>query len=176
MSWDPVDLPSRHRHKEEPKVPDSASSDEENEDGDFTVYECPGLAPVRRLQGGCGGVRDPVPTSGKKASPNPEAAEPVCLPAVPSAPKAAALCPEMCPSMGPGRGRGASVPSRPGGLEHGLSRLLASRGRRGHFWPSSSKGLEAGQLLTALGTKSTKRSRSRLSHGNGAEPDHQGSD
>lgn len=34
------------RHKEEPKLPDSASSDEENEDGDFTVYECPGLAPV----------------------------------------------------------------------------------------------------------------------------------
>ena len=31
----------------EPKVPDSgATSDEENEDGDFTVYECPGLAPV----------------------------------------------------------------------------------------------------------------------------------
>lgn len=35
-----------YRHKEEPKAPDSASSDEENEDGDFTVYECPGLAPV----------------------------------------------------------------------------------------------------------------------------------
>nr|XP_012639966.2 neural proliferation differentiation and control protein 1 isoform X2 [Microcebus murinus] len=32
------------RHKE-PKELDSASSDEENEDGDFTVYECPGLAP-----------------------------------------------------------------------------------------------------------------------------------
>uniref|UniRef100_A0A3P8T244 Neural proliferation, differentiation and control, 1b n=1 Tax=Amphiprion percula TaxID=161767 RepID=A0A3P8T244_AMPPE len=32
--------------KDEPKVPDSgASTDEENEDGDFTVYECPGLAP-----------------------------------------------------------------------------------------------------------------------------------
>ncbi|EOB04890.1 Neural proliferation differentiation and control protein 1, partial [Anas platyrhynchos] len=36
---------SMEKHKEEPKVPDSASSDEENEDGDFTVYECPGLAP-----------------------------------------------------------------------------------------------------------------------------------
>lgn len=36
------------RHRDEPKVPDSgATSDEENEDGDFTVYECPGLAPVR---------------------------------------------------------------------------------------------------------------------------------
>uniref|UniRef100_A0A3Q1EVZ3 Neural proliferation, differentiation and control, 1b n=1 Tax=Acanthochromis polyacanthus TaxID=80966 RepID=A0A3Q1EVZ3_9TELE len=36
--------------KDEPKVPDSgASTDEENEDGDFTVYECPGLAPVSKL-------------------------------------------------------------------------------------------------------------------------------
>ncbi|XP_025215996.1 neural proliferation differentiation and control protein 1 isoform X1 [Theropithecus gelada] len=34
------------RHKEPPKELDTASSDEENEDGDFTVYECPGLAPV----------------------------------------------------------------------------------------------------------------------------------
>lgn len=38
------------RHRDEPKVPDSgASTDEENEDGDFTVYECPGLAPVSEL-------------------------------------------------------------------------------------------------------------------------------
>lgn len=34
------------RHKEPPKELESVSSDEENEDGDFTVYECPGLAPV----------------------------------------------------------------------------------------------------------------------------------
>ncbi|KAH0506933.1 Neural proliferation differentiation and control protein 1 [Microtus ochrogaster] len=34
------------RHKEPPKELESASSDEENEDGDFTVYECPGLAPA----------------------------------------------------------------------------------------------------------------------------------
>lgn len=27
-----------------------ADSDEENEEGDYTVYECPGLAPVRKLQ------------------------------------------------------------------------------------------------------------------------------
>lgn len=99
-------------------MPDSASSDEENEDGDFTVYECPGLAPVRRLRGGCRGDgcrggRVPVLITGVKPSPNPEAAEPLCLPAVPSAPTAAALCPEMRPSMGPGRGRGASVSSRP---------------------------------------------------------------
>lgn len=39
------------RHRDEPKVPDSgASTDEENDDGDFTVYECPGLAPVSRLK------------------------------------------------------------------------------------------------------------------------------
>lgn len=37
----PPARPSPHRHKEPPKEPD-----EENEDGDFTVYECPGLAPV----------------------------------------------------------------------------------------------------------------------------------
>ncbi|RXM95388.1 Neural proliferation differentiation and control protein 1, partial [Acipenser ruthenus] len=38
---------SMEKHKEEPKEPGSgATSDEENEDGDFTVYECPGLAPV----------------------------------------------------------------------------------------------------------------------------------
>lgn len=50
-----------HRHKEEPKLPDSASSDEENEDGDFTVYECPGLAPVGRAPGSCvWGERDPT--------------------------------------------------------------------------------------------------------------------
>ncbi|XP_029058525.1 neural proliferation differentiation and control protein 1 isoform X4 [Monodon monoceros] len=42
------------RHKEPPKELDSASSDEENEDGDFTVYECPGLAPVSAgVGGGC---------------------------------------------------------------------------------------------------------------------------
>lgn len=59
---------SLHRHKEEPKVPDSASSDEENEDGDFTVYECPGLAPVRWARDGWGTCElcrvhwgDPVP-------------------------------------------------------------------------------------------------------------------
>uniref|UniRef100_A0A8C4Y3S5 Neural proliferation, differentiation and control 1 n=1 Tax=Gopherus evgoodei TaxID=1825980 RepID=A0A8C4Y3S5_9SAUR len=40
---------SMEKHKEEPKLPDSASSDEENEDGDFTVYECPGLAPNSQL-------------------------------------------------------------------------------------------------------------------------------
>lgn len=39
-------IPPTPRHKEPPKELDSASSDEEDEDGDFTVYECPGLAPV----------------------------------------------------------------------------------------------------------------------------------
>ncbi|NXC47991.1 NPDC1 protein, partial [Penelope pileata] len=46
---------SMEKHKEEPKVPDSASSDEENEDGDFTVYECPGLAPTGEME-----VRNPL--------------------------------------------------------------------------------------------------------------------
>ncbi|KAF6327758.1 neural proliferation, differentiation and control 1 [Rhinolophus ferrumequinum] len=43
------------RHKEPPKEVDSASSDEENEDGDFTVYECPGLAPTGEME-----VRNPL--------------------------------------------------------------------------------------------------------------------
>ncbi|XP_053413245.1 neural proliferation differentiation and control protein 1 isoform X2 [Nycticebus coucang] len=45
---------SLERHKE-PKELDSASSDEENEDGDFTVYECPGLAPTGEME-----VRNPL--------------------------------------------------------------------------------------------------------------------
>ncbi|KAM7092815.1 neural proliferation differentiation and control protein 1 isoform 3-T3 [Molossus nigricans] len=43
------------RHKEPPKELDSASSEEENEDGDFTVYECPGLAPTGEME-----VRNPL--------------------------------------------------------------------------------------------------------------------
>lgn len=43
------------RHQEPPKELDSASSDEENEDGDFTVYECPGLAPTGEME-----VRNPL--------------------------------------------------------------------------------------------------------------------
>ncbi|XP_053137870.1 neural proliferation differentiation and control protein 1 [Hemicordylus capensis] len=41
---------SMEKHKEEAKAPESASSDEENEDGDFTVYECPGLAPTGEME------------------------------------------------------------------------------------------------------------------------------
>ncbi|XP_035248194.1 neural proliferation differentiation and control protein 1a isoform X1 [Anguilla anguilla] len=42
---------SMEKHKEEAKVSDSgATSDEENEDGDFTVYECPGLAPTGEME------------------------------------------------------------------------------------------------------------------------------
>nr|XP_020455015.1 neural proliferation differentiation and control protein 1 [Monopterus albus] len=42
---------SLEKHRNEPKVPDSgASTDEENEDGDFTVYECPGLAPTGEME------------------------------------------------------------------------------------------------------------------------------
>ncbi|XP_042526170.1 neural proliferation differentiation and control protein 1 isoform X2 [Dipodomys spectabilis] len=42
------------RHKGPPKDLDSAS-EEENEDGDFTVYECPGLAPTGEME-----VRNPL--------------------------------------------------------------------------------------------------------------------
>ncbi|XP_014026645.1 neural proliferation differentiation and control protein 1 [Salmo salar] len=42
---------SLEKHRDEPNVPDSgATSDEENEDGDFTVYECPGLAPTGEME------------------------------------------------------------------------------------------------------------------------------
>ncbi|XP_014437526.1 neural proliferation differentiation and control protein 1 [Tupaia chinensis] len=43
------------RRKEPPQELDSASSEEENEDGDFTVYECPGLAPTGEME-----VRNPL--------------------------------------------------------------------------------------------------------------------
>lgn len=60
------------RHKEPPKDLESASSDEENEDGDFTVYECPGLAPTGEME-----VRNPLfdhsslsaPMPGPRSSP-----------------------------------------------------------------------------------------------------------
>lgn len=43
-------LLSSCRQRNDSKIPESgATSDEENEDGDFTVYECPGLAPVRAI-------------------------------------------------------------------------------------------------------------------------------
>lgn len=42
---------SMAKQRDEVKVPDSgASTDEENEDGDFTVYECPGLAPTGEME------------------------------------------------------------------------------------------------------------------------------
>ncbi|XP_076021259.1 neural proliferation differentiation and control protein 1 isoform X2 [Genypterus blacodes] len=42
---------SLEKHRDESKVPDSgATTDEENEDGDFTVYECPGLAPTGEME------------------------------------------------------------------------------------------------------------------------------
>ncbi|XP_066569367.1 neural proliferation differentiation and control protein 1a isoform X3 [Amia ocellicauda] len=42
---------SMEKHTDEPKVPDSGTTtDEENEDGDFTVYECPGLAPTGEME------------------------------------------------------------------------------------------------------------------------------
>ena len=55
------------RHKEPPKELDSASSDEENEDGDFTVYECPGLAPTGEME-----VRNPLFDHASLSGPPPQ--------------------------------------------------------------------------------------------------------
>ncbi|KAL2099533.1 hypothetical protein ACEWY4_003927 [Coilia grayii] len=42
---------SMGKHKDRPKVSESGTtSDEENEEGAFTVYECPGLAPTGELE------------------------------------------------------------------------------------------------------------------------------
>ncbi|XP_076835919.1 neural proliferation differentiation and control protein 1a [Brachyhypopomus gauderio] len=41
---------SMEKHKSETKVSESGVSDEENEEGDFTVYECPGLAPTGEME------------------------------------------------------------------------------------------------------------------------------
>ncbi|XP_036272825.1 neural proliferation differentiation and control protein 1 isoform X1 [Pipistrellus kuhlii] len=49
------------RHKEPPK-----ELDEENEDGDFTVYECPGLAPTGEME-----VRNPLFDQASLAAPLP---------------------------------------------------------------------------------------------------------
>ncbi|XP_016099839.1 neural proliferation differentiation and control protein 1 isoform X3 [Sinocyclocheilus grahami] len=39
------------KQQNDSKIPESgATSDEENEDGDFTVYECPGLAPTGEME------------------------------------------------------------------------------------------------------------------------------
>uniref|UniRef100_A0A2K6F101 Neural proliferation, differentiation and control 1 n=1 Tax=Propithecus coquereli TaxID=379532 RepID=A0A2K6F101_PROCO len=58
------------RHKE-PKELDSASSDEENEDGDFTVYECPGLAPTGEME-----VRNPLFDHASLSAPPPGQSSP----------------------------------------------------------------------------------------------------
>ncbi|XP_063100181.1 neural proliferation differentiation and control protein 1 isoform X2 [Cavia porcellus] len=55
------------RHKEPPKELESISSDEENEDGDFTVYECPGLAPTGEME-----VRNPLFDHTSLPAPPPE--------------------------------------------------------------------------------------------------------
>ncbi|KAG3288419.1 neural proliferation, differentiation and control 1, transcript variant X5 [Ictidomys tridecemlineatus] len=62
------------RHKEPPKELDSASSDEENEDGDFTVYECPGLAPTGEME-----VRNPLFDHSSLSAPPPESRSPPAL-------------------------------------------------------------------------------------------------
>ncbi|XP_054545468.1 neural proliferation differentiation and control protein 1 [Talpa occidentalis] len=53
------------RHKELPRELDSASS-EEDEDGGFTVYECPGLAPTGEME-----VRNPLFDQASLAAPPP---------------------------------------------------------------------------------------------------------
>uniref|UniRef100_A0A3Q3WAB4 Neural proliferation, differentiation and control, 1b n=1 Tax=Mola mola TaxID=94237 RepID=A0A3Q3WAB4_MOLML len=58
------------------KVPNSgATTDEENEDGDFTVYECPGLAPVKTLDESLSGK----PLCGPSLQPSPTVDEQVIL-------------------------------------------------------------------------------------------------
>lgn len=59
---------SMEKHKEENHAPESASSDEENEDGDFTVYECPGLAPTGEME-----VRNPLFDDSSLHPPAPQA-------------------------------------------------------------------------------------------------------
>ncbi|KAG8518640.1 Neural proliferation differentiation and control protein 1 [Galemys pyrenaicus] len=54
------------RHKELPRALDSASSEEEDEDGGFTVYECPGLAPTGEME-----VRNPLFDQASLAAPPP---------------------------------------------------------------------------------------------------------
>uniref|UniRef100_A0A8C9P4U3 Neural proliferation differentiation and control protein 1 n=1 Tax=Spermophilus dauricus TaxID=99837 RepID=A0A8C9P4U3_SPEDA len=67
-------IPPPSRHKEPPKELDSASSDEENEDGDFTVYECPGLAPTGEME-----VRNPLFDHSSLSAPPPESRSPPAL-------------------------------------------------------------------------------------------------
>ncbi|XP_051832887.1 neural proliferation differentiation and control protein 1 isoform X3 [Antechinus flavipes] len=64
---------SLEKHKEQPKIMDSGSSEEENEDGDFTVYECPGLAPMNALTGEME-VKNPMFDDSALVDPSPRAA------------------------------------------------------------------------------------------------------
>ncbi|KAM4877867.1 neural proliferation differentiation and control protein 1 [Thomomys bottae] len=61
------------RHKGPPKALDSAS-DEETEDGDFTVYECPGLAPTGEME-----VRNPLFDHASLSAPLPSGRSPSSL-------------------------------------------------------------------------------------------------
>ncbi|XP_020837469.1 neural proliferation differentiation and control protein 1 isoform X2 [Phascolarctos cinereus] len=63
---------SLEKHKEQPKIMDSGSSEEENEDGDFTVYECPGLAPMNALTGEME-VKNPMFDDSALVGPSPRA-------------------------------------------------------------------------------------------------------
>uniref|UniRef100_A0AAY4E6J3 Neural proliferation differentiation and control protein 1 n=1 Tax=Denticeps clupeoides TaxID=299321 RepID=A0AAY4E6J3_9TELE len=46
---------SLEKHKEESKIPESGDTSDEENEGDFTVYECPGLAPTGEME-----VRNPL--------------------------------------------------------------------------------------------------------------------
>ncbi|XP_072489188.1 neural proliferation differentiation and control protein 1 isoform X3 [Notamacropus eugenii] len=96
---------SLEKHKEQPKMMDSGSSEEENEDGDFTVYECPGLAPMNALTGEME-VKNPMFDDSALVGPSPHAA---------SSPRATAGSPSGSgPRVSSGsRTSGARTGSRP---------------------------------------------------------------
>uniref|UniRef100_A0A8C2YKX2 Neural proliferation, differentiation and control 1 n=1 Tax=Chinchilla lanigera TaxID=34839 RepID=A0A8C2YKX2_CHILA len=75
LAWEDTVTPPSSRHKEPPKELESISSDEENEDGDFTVYECPGLAPTGEME-----VRNPLFDHASLPAPLPEPRSPPPLP------------------------------------------------------------------------------------------------
>lgn len=195
LGFTPLSAPSPPRHKEEPKLPDSASSDEENEDGDFTVYECPGLAPVWRAQGGPWACRQGSSTGLGRVVPCKELFKHVLhQPLRWSNPCALArshwsspVGKRGCPAVGAWHGAGpwgsaratlgratlTSLPCRDMGTlgsSWGLPSAWAGdsvtpQGQGGLSWLAGDPG--EGQLLTVLGTKSTKRPERSLSHGNG---------
>uniref|UniRef100_A0A2K5W8W8 Neural proliferation, differentiation and control 1 n=1 Tax=Macaca fascicularis TaxID=9541 RepID=A0A2K5W8W8_MACFA len=91
------------RHKEPPKELDTASSDEENEDGDFTVYECPGLAPTGEME-----VRNPLFDHAALSAPLPAPRLTACA-AMTWRQTDAHLLPDL---ETPGEGQGPELPTK----------------------------------------------------------------